>query len=220
MSSTRCQSIRKSDGSQCPNPATYDIDGELVCGVHVGKRKDDKYLIKNKTKNATTAAEVEETVTELRGILLNSAVYPINYRGITFKTVEAAYQAMKFYYLHEDPIVNQLLIEHVYAITKARDMIEVRKLGHSRSLPIRPDWHTRDPSSIYSTRDLFMFDILEQKFAPNTQPACELMATGDRELVDNSNNGKYWCNGSNGHGHNKVGELLLMIRVRLAEEGI
>ena len=235
MTTSQCQSIRKSDRSQCPNPATYDFDDELVCGIHAAKRRDPKYLIANKvraTQNVESTSP-DQISTTLSGLLLTSAVCEIEYRGIKAKTVEHLYQMMKFYYVHDDSLVNDALAYQVFLISKARDASEARRLGHERkvkrvidgrevevSLPIRPDWNSRGnggESGIYSTKDCFMFDILVQKFRPGSKAAQDLLATGDCDLIDNSNGGNYWCNGTNGHGRNRMGELLTMLRTRLSE---
>jgi len=241
MSSSPCQRNRGGGKGPCPNPAIYDIDGDLVCGVHAAKRRDPKYLIANKvrTEQSGGLANPEQVSNELRGILLNSAVCEMEFMGIPVKTVEHAYQMMKFYYNHNDSQIKMALVHHVYKISKARDSAEARRLGHERealliiggrevkaALPIRPDWNSRgsfaeeDSTSLqngtYSMKDCFMFDILERKFRPGTRQAQDLLATGDCDLLDNSNGGDYWSNGTNGHGRNRLGELLTLLRTKLA----
>jgi len=244
MSSSLCQAIVKASGqlkAPCTKPAKYDVDGELLCGTHVGKRKDDKYLIKNKVRAEQSSEEPgvgpEQVSTVLSGLLLRSAVCEIVFEGITLKTLEHAYQMMKFYYRHDDPIINAALIHQVYAITVARDAGEAHKLGQQQKvpwedkgqeievvLPIRPDWNSRaiqgeesGETGIYSTKERFMFDMIKLKFRPGSKAARELLATGDTELIDNSNGGMHWSTGTNGHGRNRHGELLMMMRTMLTE---
>jgi len=42
------------------------------------------------------------------------------------------------------------------------------------------------------------------------------LGTGDAELVEHSHNDRYWADGGDGSGQNRLGQLLMELRAQLA----
>ncbi len=251
MTSMQCQEIRQSDRLQCPYAAKFLIDGRRLCGIHTPKaQRTDDFLIVNAGRKEHSHSDLPDQISGdqiavIKGKLLNMSIIKIVYMNITFKCLLGGYEAMKFYYEHEDRAITMKLMWHVYRLSQLSDQKKIHELGHTRDLPIRPDWCSRDVThtpepltsenmdelviqedrqlvprrmALYSIRDRFMFDLLTEKFQANSITARELLETGDRDLVDNSSGGSYWSKGPNGHGKNRLGELMTIIRASLSAE--
>ena len=57
-----------------------------------------------------------------------------------------------------------------------------------------------------------MYEGLVLKFTQNKQLAKQLLETKDSKLVEHTKNDKFWADGGNGSGQNKLGILLMKIR--------
>ena len=173
--------------------AKHCINGRNTCGSHTKKcDKKDVNLITPKIsqEDVTITADTEKQLPiRLSGVLLNSSLCKIVHLGITFKSVEDAFEATKYYYKHEDLSVTRSLCLHVSDIAVGR-----KYNGFDRMhLPVRPDW--------YDVRENFLFDLLEQKFAfANTDAYCTLLNTGDADLIS---------------GDNLTARVLMMVRTKL-----
>lgn len=222
MTSRTCFVPNVKTGIPCGHAAFYIADGKTLCRLHArlrGKNRDE-FLIANQGRVLGTFEATGPQEHILSGLLANGALCRFEYRGILFRTAQAGYEAMKFFYEHEDPVISQALYKRVWEISEAVNLSDVRRLGGDRELPIRPDWNARGAASdesMYSVRDRFMYDILTMKFASGTSAAADLLATGDAELIDTSPGGEYWTNGANANGRNRLGELLMNIRLELRE---
>jgi len=119
----------------------------------------------------------------------------LEYEGLTYPTLEHAFQAAK-------------------SLDPAR-RIEIAELPTpglakraGRKVACRSDWD--------AVRVEVMRELLRIKFAPGSPLAAQLLATGDRRLVEgNWWNDRFWgvCRGV---GRNMLGELLMQIRADLA----
>jgi len=130
------------------------------------------------------------------GFLSNFAPCTIQFEGLAFTSVEAAYQA-----------------------AKTTDLAERRRIqacatpGHAKALgkkvTLRPDWDSVKPD--------VMKGLLEQKFAqaPYTQ---QLLDTGSRELVEANTWGDTFWGVTNGVGENHLGKLLMEVRAQAAKK--
>lgn len=124
--------------------------------------------------------------------------------GAEWPSVEHYYQAMKF----TDP-------ELQARIRAAGDPTEARKLArqfarrHKRAL--RKDWEKM--KRVIMTRAIYI------KCRTHAEVAAALLATGEAELVDNSQYDYYWGTGRDFRGGNHFGEVLMGIRSKLREEG-
>ncbi|WP_407304112.1 NADAR family protein [Acinetobacter sp.] len=115
--------------------------------------------------------------------------------GVTYPTVEHAYQAAK-----------SLDVQERIIIEKALGPGQAKKLGSL--INIRPDWE--------DVKEAIMRDLLIQKFA---QPMYMelLLATGEAYIEEtNSWRDTYW-GVYNGRGLNRLGYLLMEIRTYLKE---
>jgi len=125
-----------------------------------------------------------------------SNFYPckVIYKGHTFLSSEAAYQAQK-----------DLSRTEEFINLGAKDS---KHLG--KKVNIRPDWE--------EVKLPIMEEIVRAKFEQNKDLAEKLIATGDEELIE----GNYWhdcfwgvCNGQ---GENHLGQILMQIRGELKEK--
>lgn len=135
-----------------------------------------------------------------------SNFYPsqINYEGITFPTVEHAFQAMK-----------TLNLEQRIAIANASTPGVAKRMG--RQVTLRADWE--------NVKDEIMYQCLKLKFADKDLEEA-LLETFDEYLEEgNSWHDNYWGNChcekcKNIHGKNRLGTLLMKVRdeIRTAKE--
>ncbi len=133
------------------------------------------------------------------GFLSNLYKVPIEFEGRTFRSAEDACQYGK----PKDLAVAEWLVSapspHLTAIA-----------AHAL-LPwdIRPDWT--------EIKDSRMFRILCFKFSQYPTLLKDLLATGDRILIENSQTDGYWGIGKNQKGKNMLGLMLMDIRKRLRD---
>lgn len=57
-----------------------------------------------------------------------------------------------------------------------------------------------------------MYEGLRYKFCQNKELKQKLLATGDRKLIQHTKNDKYWADGGDGSGKNRLGILLMELR--------
>lgn len=128
--------------------------------------------------------------------LSNFYACTIDYEGITYPTVEHAYQAAKTL----DPKLRKKIAE-------IKSPAFAKKEG--RQLPLRDDWD--------KIKVKVMFKLLCLKFKQKKFKEL-LLATKDEELIE----GNYWRDTfwgvHNGKGHNYLGRLLMRIRRQLTEQ--
>ena len=118
--------------------------------------------------------------------------------GERWPTVEHYFHAQKFP-RDEDAA-------HRRRIREAGSPQQAKALGQSRTATIRPDWD--------QVRDEVMLGALRLKFA---DPALRelLLGTGKRELIEASPYDRYWGEGRDGKGKNRMGKLLMQLRDEL-----
>lgn len=144
---------------------------------------------------------MSEPITSFTGedyrFLSNFSPCLVEYDGVTYKSVEAAYQAAKT----ANPLER---IIFVFATPSA-----AKKLG--KKLKLRADW---DDIKVGIMRDL-----VKQKFTTHKNLAQRLVATGDAKLIEgNTWNDKFWgvCDGV---GSNMLGIILMEVRQEIMERG-
>jgi ribA/ribD-fused uncharacterized protein len=116
---------------------------------------------------------------------------PISWRQLVFPTAEHAYQWAKC--LHQDDR---------YGILHAATPGEAKRIGQCVTLV--PDWE--------QFKRRIMLNIITAKFFYDADLGNQLLATGDRELIEgNTWRDMYWgvCNGT---GQNYLGRLLMITR--------
>ena len=57
-----------------------------------------------------------------------------------------------------------------------------------------------------------MYEGLQHKFGQNEDLRKKLLETGDRKLIQHTDRDKYWGDGGNGKGENRLGVLLMRLR--------
>ncbi|KAJ2991714.1 hypothetical protein HDV02_003509 [Globomyces sp. JEL0801] len=82
--------------------------------------------------------------------------------------------------------------------------------GRSRSLPLRTDWE--------EVKEDIMREALYAKFTQHEHLKGLLISTGDALLVEHTKNDRYWGDGGDGSGKNRLGYLLMELRELLKEE--
>ncbi len=140
-------------------------------------------------------------VREFRGkysFLSNFWPVRVDYEGVTYPSVEHAFQAAK-----------TLNPEEREDIRLAGSAGNAKRLG--QKVTIRPDWD--------NIKIAIMQDLIEKKFAyPNLKEM--LLNTGDEELVEGNSWGDVFWGVYCGEGQNWLGKTLMKVRdeLRLAKE--
>jgi ribA/ribD-fused uncharacterized protein len=130
-------------------------------------------------------------------ILSNFSAFRLQWRGIDFDTSEAAYQWEKF----PGHSLLRALIRH------ANSAHEAFKLAEDSYNSRRPDWD--------DVKVDIMRDILRAKAEQHSYVRRKLLATGDRELIEDSWRDAFWGWGPNRDGKNMLGKLWMEIRADL-----
>jgi len=63
-----------------------------------------------------------------------------------------------------------------------------------------------------------MRDALRAKFTQHSSLRSLLLHTGDAELIEHTKNDRYWGDGGDGTGKNRLGQLLMELRAKLRTE--
>ena len=135
-------------------------------------------------------------VNEPYGEFSNFSPHPIKLKGKVWPTSEHYFQAQKF-----------AGTEHEEAIRLAKSPMVAAHMGRSRSRPLRADWE--------SAKDDTMREALLAKFTQHPDLASLLLETGEAELVEHTANDHYWGDGGGGRGKNRLGQLLMELRLEL-----
>lgn len=125
--------------------------------------------------------------------LSNFWPHPVAYDGAVYPSNEAAFQAAKCI----DPADRKPF--------ESMNPGEAKRAG--RRVKLRSDWE--------SVKVSVMTEIVREKFAPGSDLAEKLLATGDAELVEGNDwNDTFWgmCRG---RGRNELGKILMKIRGEL-----
>ncbi|MFC5849156.1 SLOG family protein [Deinococcus petrolearius] len=134
-------------------------------------------------------------ITSFRGafaFLSNFHALPVKFEGVTYATVEAAFQAAK-----------TLDLRIRRRIAQAKTPAAARALGRDRRLQLREDWE--------KVKVGIMEDLLRQKFQDPTL-ARSLMATEGRSIQEHNTWGDQFWGISKGSGQNMLGLLLMKVR--------
>jgi ribA/ribD-fused uncharacterized protein len=113
--------------------------------------------------------------------------------GKTYPTSEHFFQAMKFQGT-----------QHEEAVRQCATPGKAAKMGRDRSLPLRPDWET--------VKDEIMYTVCLAKFTQHKNIQKSLLDTGDKRLIENTRNDRYWGDAGNGTGKNQLGITLMAVR--------
>lgn len=138
------------------------------------------------------------SVNEAYGEFSNFALFPIKLKGKIWKTTEHYFQAQKF-------------VDKAYQekIRKASTPMKAAQLGRSRKVRIVKNWD--------NIRDNVMYDALKAKFTQHEELKKILLETGDKILIEHTENDSYWGDSGDGSGKNRLGKLLMRLRKKLSE---
>jgi ribA/ribD-fused uncharacterized protein len=134
---------------------------------------------------------------EAHGELSNFSPHGFEMDGKRWPTSEHYFQAQKF-----------AGTEYAEKIRQAASPMIAARLGRSRSHPLRRDWE--------QVKEDVMRQALRAKFSQNPELAERLMATKCAHLIEHTKNDRYWGDGGDGKGRNRLGELLMELRSELA----
>lgn len=132
------------------------------------------------------------------GIFSNHSAHPILMAGMAWPTVEHYFQAQKF-----------AGTPHETEIHDAPDSASAAAWGRQRHRPLRADWDL--------VKDSLMRDAVMAKFSMHDDARRALLDTGDARLVEHTEVDRYWGDGGDGSGLNKLGLILMETRDRLRD---
>lgn len=140
-------------------------------------------------------------------VLSNFSAFQLRWNGISFPTLEHAYHWEKFNVAPEfrRGYHNQVQNLIRYAIS-AHDAFKIAQEEQWR-IHRRQDWDT--------VKVGIMGALLRAKVAQHEYVARKLLATGDRELVENSWRDDFWGWGPNKDGQNMLGKCWMEVRAEL-----
>lgn len=130
--------------------------------------------------------------------LSNFSPHGVEMDGVWWPTVEHYFQAQKF---HDEAYREK--------IRTAKTPAESKSLGRSRKVKLREDWE--------EVKDEIMHAACLKKFQTHSELRRKLLQTGEEQLVENAPNDYYWGCGRTGTGQNKLGKILMRVRVKLLE---
>lgn len=130
----------------------------------------------------------------------NFSRHPFELDGKQWLTTEHYFQAQKF--PGNEAYQEKIRLE--------KSPMVAARLGRSRAQPIRADWE--------QVKDELMKTALLAKFTQNKDILAILLSTGDAQLVEHTKNDRYWGDGGDGSGKNKLGLLLMEVREELRQE--
>lgn len=133
-------------------------------------------------------------------VLSNFSAFNLQWKGLTFPTSEHAYHWEKF-----APHYTALR-DYLQSAPSAHEAFKLAERNrHCR----REDWD--------NVKVGIMLDILRAKAAQHEYVRRKLLATGDRELIENSWRDDFWGWGPNRDGKNMLGTLWMRVRAELRE---
>lgn len=135
-------------------------------------------------------------VAEPYGEFSNFSPHPFQLNAKVWSTAEHYFQAQKFAGTPYEEEIRQ-----------AKSPMIAARMGRSRERPLRSDWE--------SVKDDIMREALQAKFAQHPALRSMLLDTKGMELIEHSGNDRYWADGGDGSGKNRLGQLLMELRTSL-----
>lgn len=135
-------------------------------------------------------------------VLSNFSAFAVEWSGFVFPTSEHLYHWLRFT-LSEDPR-GQTIASLVHKARSAHDAFKIAQDCKSHQIS---DWDQRKIGT--------MKRVLRAKVDQHEYVRRKLLATGDRELVENSWRDDFWGWGPNGDGLNMLGKLWMELRTEL-----
>jgi N-glycosidase YbiA len=135
-------------------------------------------------------------VKEPFGQLSNFAPFPVEIDGRVWPTAEHYFQAQKF-----------VGTKHEEEIRRAKSPMVAARMGRAASRPLRNDWE--------DVKDAVMRKAVRAKFAQHASLRSLLVSTGSARIVEHSANDRYWADGGDGTGLNRLGAILMNVQDKL-----
>jgi putative RNA 2'-phosphotransferase len=132
------------------------------------------------------------------GCFSNFSPHPFKLDGKVWPTSEHYFQAKKF--------LNEAIQEE---IRREKSPMIAARMGRDRKKPLRRDWE--------AVKDEIMLNAIRAKFAQHDDIRAILLSTGEAKLIEHTTNDRYWADGGDGSGRNRLGEILMQVRARLRE---
>lgn len=129
----------------------------------------------------------------------NFYMRPIVLKDKEWPSAEHYFQAQKF--------AGTPLEEEVRLTESPRAAFSIPRI-HSED--VRPDW--------FQINVAVMRDAVRAKFFQHADLGRMLLKTGDARLVEHTANDKFWGDGGDGSGQNKLGKILMEIRAELKKK--
>lgn len=136
---------------------------------------------------------------EAYGAFSNFSAHPVFLKETIWPTAEHYFQAQKF-----------AGTEHEERIRLASSPMIAARMGRDRAKPLRPNWE--------SVKEEIMRQALRAKFTQHGNLRELLLRTGETALVEHTRNDRYWGDGGDGSGLNRLGALLMELRAALRRE--
>ncbi len=136
-------------------------------------------------------------------VLSNFSAFILTWRGIRFDTSEAAYQYEKFIGGGDRADV---IARHIQRAPSAHEAFKIAERYNELR---RQDWD--------SVKVGIMREILRAKANQHEYVRRKLLATGDRELIEDSWRDDFWGWGPNRDGRNMLGKLWMQVRAEIAK---
>lgn len=134
-------------------------------------------------------------------VLSNFSSFEVEWSGFAFKTAEHLYHWLRFT-LSDDLHGRAVVARDVKNARSAHDAFKIAQENKSHQ------WEMWD-----SKKTGFMREILRCKADQHEYVRRKLLATGDRELIENSWRDDFWGWGPNRDGQNMLGKLWMEVRV-------
>lgn len=134
-------------------------------------------------------------------VLSNFSAFALQWRGFRFDTSEAAYHYEKFV---DGGVRAEAVARNILNAPSAHVAF---KMAERHKDLRRPDWD--------SVKVGFMREILRAKAEQHEYVRRKLLATGDRELIEDSWRDDFWGWGANKNGQNQLGRLWMEVRDEL-----
>lgn len=146
-------------------------------------------------------------------VLSNFSAFRVNWRGRDFDTSEAAYHWERFATGQENnrgPAHGAIASRIADKVRYAASAHEAFKVAQENKAHQRPDWD--------QVKVDVMRQILRAKATQHEYVRRKLLATGERELVENSWRDDFWGWGEKRDGRNMLGKLWMEIRSELRQQ--
>ncbi len=139
-------------------------------------------------------------------ILSNFSSFRVRWRGIDFDTSEHAYHFAKFTDVENHGISDQAT-DAARELRVSRSAHEAFKIAERNKIHRRADW---DEVKIGIMKDILLAKVTQHEYVYR-----KLLATGDRELIEDSWRDACWGWGADKKGQNLLGKIWMEIREEL-----